>query len=316
MMLDAYNNQKWKGTASMIGNGLKNVWNWTQMEPLTDDKTLVVAYRDDTYLVLDRETDGSLVLYRSNGFNITSTEIGRTGAGAIQVQTWHYIEMRLRLDESPDGQAELWVDGVRVINLTATDTQFATSQPDRSRAYIMHEGSSSRDSLFDDVYVLDTDTTSPQGGTSPNSARLGDIVIEAFVPTSDDTNDFTRSSGSNNYELVDETPADDDTTYVESNTVGHEDRYGLGNRTHTGDMVGVSAYWRAKKTDANARQLTLGLVSNSGATIDPNTETMSLTNGTYTAHTKTYDRDFVDGVTAADWDTTKVNALEISQEVV
>ena len=47
MNLSPYNNKKWTGFVNMVGNGLKNVWSWTQAKPLTDDKTLVVGYHHD-----------------------------------------------------------------------------------------------------------------------------------------------------------------------------------------------------------------------------------------------------------------------------
>lgn len=46
-MVDAYNNKKWNGFVNMRGNGLKNVWTWTQVEPLTADKVLVVGAGGD-----------------------------------------------------------------------------------------------------------------------------------------------------------------------------------------------------------------------------------------------------------------------------
>ena len=52
----------------------------------------------------------------------------------------------------------------------------------------------------------------------------GHLRIFSFLPEADDTQGLTRSAGGDNYALVDEEPADDDTTYVYS-SVDAEDLY-------------------------------------------------------------------------------------------
>jgi peptide/nickel transport system substrate-binding protein len=119
MMLDAYNNQKWTGTVSMIGNGLKNVWNWTQMEPLTDDKTLVVAYRDDAG-VLNPLTSHEMNVMVCRSVYDTLTHIGPDGAPRPWLaESWNWIsdteiEFKLR-------KGHKWHDGKPV---TARDVKF------------------------------------------------------------------------------------------------------------------------------------------------------------------------------------------------
>jgi len=241
-----------------------------------------------------------------------------SATGTLKVQTWHYIEIEWLCHEST-GFLEFWVDGVSQGSIASGDTMGETTaafKPESVRA-VFQTISSFDENYFDDFYMLTNNTTSPETGTSPNIARLGDIVIEALSPTSDAVpNDFTRSAGANNWELVDEIPHTTDTDYVESNTAAHEDRYGLSNRTHTGAVVGVNVQYVAKKTDANARTLDIGLTSNAGATVDAQPVSMALANGTYGVGQKIYDRDFHDEVTAADWTTAKVNALETSTVVV
>jgi len=274
---------------------------------------------DDSWVNLIAQTDGSIDVYTDqtdlqSGGNLLFS----TATGVMVADTWHYIEVEFLCHEST-GTVEVWVDGASVGSFGPGDTQAevtAGNKPDVAVLYLATHGGSA-DTEFDDIYILDTNTTSPETGTSPNIARLGDIVIEALLPTSDSTpNQFTRSAGANNWELVDEIPSDGDTTYVESSTVAHEDRYGLGNRVHTGGVVGVSIHVEAKKTDANARSLDVALVSNAGVTVDASPVNLTLANGTYTVGQKTYDRDFHDEVTAADWTNAKVNALETSTVVV
>jgi peptide/nickel transport system substrate-binding protein len=119
MMLDAYNNQKWTGAVSMIGNGLKNVWNWTSMEPLTDDKVLVAAYRDDSG-VLNPTTSHESNVMACRAVYDTLTHVGPDGAPKPWLaESWTWIspteiEFNLR-------KGHKWHDGKPV---TAKDVKF------------------------------------------------------------------------------------------------------------------------------------------------------------------------------------------------
>ena len=105
---------------------------------------------------------------------------------------------------------------------------------------------------FDDYYLCD-DT-----GTKRNDF-LGEIRIDTLASDGDNSVQYSRSAGANNYELVDDATYDDDTTYVYSSTATHKDLYdyaalpsGAGSTVH-----GVIVTARVRKENAGGRFIKL-----------------------------------------------------------
>jgi ABC-type oligopeptide transport system substrate-binding subunit len=68
MEVAAYNNKKWSGFKHMVGNGIKNVWSWTEAKPLTDNKTLVIGLSHDTGILTPLKTHMGICLPRKSSF--------------------------------------------------------------------------------------------------------------------------------------------------------------------------------------------------------------------------------------------------------
>ena len=130
------------------------------------------------------------------------------------------------------------------------------------------------------------------------------------MPTSETAQiDFTPQSGSDNALMVDDYN-DDDTTYVGSSTVGHIDRYNLGNTTSgvTG-IAAIQTTYLARKTDVDARTMR-SLIKSGTTTTNAATETLS---ASY-QHFETIIEENPDTTSA--WTKTTVDALEVGLEVV
>ena len=84
---------------------------------------------------------------------------------------------------------------------------------------------------------------------------VGEMKSYLCQPTSDVAVAFTPSAGSDNFAMVDDDAQDGDTTYVESNTVDHQDLYGYSDLPAGVDVGCVTLVTPAKKTDAGARVL-------------------------------------------------------------
>lgn len=145
----------------------------------------------------------------------------------VAMNTWEYIEIKI-VHHPTAGSIIIKMDGVEVMNVTSVNTDPAgTATSD----FIIKNASSSYaiGSHMDDWYICD------DAGTV-NNDFLGDVSIQAVFPTSDGVDqDFTLSTGSDGYALVDEDPASD-SDYVESGTV--TDRFGTAvNATDSGGTI-------------------------------------------------------------------------------
>ena len=96
---------------------------------------------------------------------------------------------------------------------------------------------------WDDFYVLKVDGV---GLTD----FLGTPRVHQLIPNGDGASEqWTPSAGSDSYAMVDETPHDSDTTYVEGVTSGHRSSFTLPNLDPAGATAfGVQVDTVAKKT--------------------------------------------------------------------
>jgi hypothetical protein len=120
--------------------------------------------------------------------------------------TWHNCVVKTTIDNTT-GTIEVWVDGIKVIDVSGLDNNYDPyGEPGAAGIYIVGGDSGGNDSeiYIDDLYAV----TDPSGD-------WGDRQIEALLPNGNGSNSgWSRSGGSNNYEMVDETNPDADTTYV------------------------------------------------------------------------------------------------------
>ena len=179
--------------------------------------------------------DGSITMERG-------TTVLQRSTKTIRVDCWQYIEFKWSISNSIAADScILKINGVEYINLTAgTDTQNATAI---DMGYIEINGFVNY-TYFTDIYVCDLNG-------SINNDFLGSISIEALAPNGNgNTNDFvgSDSNSTDNYLHVDEAVVDEDTSYVESKTVGDIDLYTYGNLSGTPvSIVGLVVRPIAKK---------------------------------------------------------------------
>jgi hypothetical protein len=170
-----------------------------------------------------------------------------TGTKQLQASTWYYVELHLVLSDTV-GVVHLKVDNVTDISLTNQDTINSGATAEK---FTLGEGGAIFH--YDDFYVCDGT------GAAPTNTFLGDVRVEALYPNGNGASSQWVGQDANstdNYLLVDETASDDDTTYVESSTVGNKDTYAYGNLTPaTGTVYAVQILPWAKKTDAGSRSI-------------------------------------------------------------
>lgn len=152
--------------------------------------------------------------------NPLSSVLGTSADGVIVKDTWHYIEIKHAIKSSISANdCIIKVDGVEVINLPAgTDTNYFGLEMINCIELISNS-SIGNDHFYDDFICYDT------SGSSWNDFK-GPRYISTLKPNGNgNSSDWTRLSGSNNYEMLDDDEYDDDTTYVYASTVNNKDLY-------------------------------------------------------------------------------------------
>ena len=152
-------------------------------------------------------SDGELYVYDA------ASQFHYTSGSGLQGNTWHYIELKTTIANS--GTLEIRVDGTSILSTTA-DMLNGTVD---SIACVAFAGENATTAYWDDIYILD-------GTGTENNDFLGPCSIVRLDPSLDNSVDFTPSTGTTNYDKVaDGSASDDDTTYVESSTLGDCDKY-------------------------------------------------------------------------------------------
>ena len=246
--------------------------------------------------------DGTLTVAR---FNVPVT--GGTSVTALTVGTTYYIEWKVTIANSiAANSCKVRIGGVDAITVATgqdlQDSGVSTATQVRL-GNVSSSGSMGGSTYIDDFYVCD------QTG-SVNNDFLGDVRVDTLLPNGEGTHlDYTPSTGTTHYTLVDET-APNTTDYNESGTAGHRDSYQMTNLTAaSGGIKGVQVLAAALKDDVGARSIKVG-VRSGGTTTVGTTQALATTQAYYTAVHET------DPATTAAWTESGINAVESAVETV
>ena len=176
-------------------------------------------------------------------------EIYRTGTNLLQVGVWRYIEMAGTVNDTT-GEISLRVDGDELFSDTGIDTRVGGSDANVHRLRY-GDDSSSRRSLFDDVYF-----GNKLGGAGAVNSLIGPLEIEVIRPNGNGNySQLVGSDGNSvdNYLNVDETtPSAAD--YNGSDVVGNKDSYAMSDLVATdGTIHAVVQSGYALKSDAGVK---------------------------------------------------------------
>lgn len=187
---------------------------------------------------------GELELYNGNGVTLMCA----SATGLISNNTWYYVEWKYLLSATV-GTAEIQLNGSSVASATGLNTLTSAHQ------FWSLDAEDAIDMQFDDFYVLDGT------GAAPWNDFLGDVTVETLIPNADGTtNDFSRSSGANNFEMVDEAlrAPDDDTTYIFDTAANSKELFAHTNLAdNTVTIYGVNVQARLKQVDSGSGIITM-----------------------------------------------------------
>jgi hypothetical protein len=219
---------------------------------------------------------------------------------------WHLVILKSYCHDTA-GWAKVWVDGVLWIDATSIDTR-ALSYYGTHYVGLTIGGALSvaEDNL--EVYIgecgmiLEPDTTYD---------GLTNLRVHRQLPTGPgNSSDFTRvGGGSDNFEAVDDTTRDDDTTYLHSSTVGHKELFTFDAMPEASAVHSVQVCAMGKRSDAGQR--TFKLLNRLSSVEDSDLEN-GMPTDEYMAIGSIFDLD----PSSAAWSQSKVDSLESGVEVI
>jgi hypothetical protein len=171
-----------------------------------------------SHITITRLINGRVSADRGGSFPGTGSanHIAATSGPVMPPDTFSWIEAKINIHDTT-GSVVVKVNGVTVINETNVDTRNAGSSGNVDEIRIAGAGT------WDCLYVCDT-VTDP-----PRDDFMGDFIVDTLFPDgAGNSSQFTPSVGSN-WQNVDETDADDDTTFNDSSAVNNIDLYTFGN---------------------------------------------------------------------------------------
>lgn len=219
----------------------------------------------------------------------------------IVAGSWNHIEVKVVFDGSA-GVVLLHVNGKEWINITDQNTVAPGATGFGSQiAFGVPGGSSSifNDFLYwDDIFVYDEQT----GGVHD---ILGQYGVYQLKPNADDGthHDWTLTSGTHGYALINEVPPDDDLNFIFTGTLTNRSDFGV--EPLPANIVSVAAVMpvaRLRKTDTGDASVDIGV--NSAGTASYSADTPITTSWTY-YQPKVLEKD---PNTSAAWDPVNVNA--------
>jgi hypothetical protein len=169
------------------------------------------------------------------------TQLGISSGAGITAGVYYYIEFKATINDAT-GSFEARLNGTTHVTGSGADTRNGANAY-ANQLVINTPGGTSN---IDDLYVCDD-------SGSVNNGFLGDIRVVCVRPNgAGNYSQWTPSAGAN-YENVDDTTPDSDTTYNSEATAGEKDTYAFGAVGVTGTVKGVQAVAFMRKDDGGAR---------------------------------------------------------------
>ena len=174
---------------------------------------------------------------------------------------WNSIEVKLVI-AGASGSVQVRANGV--VDIATTTANFGSSNVDIIQlGGVPNNGQFQR---FDDLYILDTT------GAAPLNDFLGDSRVETIVPTGAGSSTVWTPNGGANWDRVDDSTPDSDTTYVQASAVNDKDTYVHGDLTASaGQVFALQHNLFSRKTDTVIRK-SKPVIRHSGVDYDSSVE--------------------------------------------
>jgi hypothetical protein len=271
---------------------------WFPVLPSGAAKVDIFTFKDSnnaTQVSIAMDSTGTLYAYR--GTAASGTALGNSGGPAITSDSWPHIEAKVLISDTV-GTVEVRVNGVVKIKLTSQDTK-ATAIASYSQVGFGNGTSAGASNHYlKDVIVWDT------AGSIGNDF-FGTVSVFRATETADTSFNWTPSTGSTGYPLIDEaTPNDAD--YISAGTPPPSaSKFAMENvPADVTSIKGVVVVGRMRKTDGGDCNVQMALVS--GGDTD-----LGADRPITTAFTYYWDVSELDPDTSAAWTPVGFNAADI-----
>lgn len=267
----------------------------------TASKGLIVLWGDagvTQHITMGVAADGSISVRRGTA---TGTVLATSAVSTIALNVWNYIELKVLMHDTT-GTVDVRVNGTSVISATGLDTKNAGTATVFSTVEFGGGGVGSTTRMRD-MYICN-------GLNGNNDNFLGDCRVTALFPDVDSTpEEFTHSTGTSSFALLDENPPNGDTDYIESDIDGEITRVGLAALADTTHVIyGLQTVVYAKKDDAGAKSFRAGFFSDAS--------TQNLADHVLSTSYVTYlDISELDPDGSVDWTPAQLNAAFVQVEV-
>ncbi len=291
------------GVRSQPQTVIVGFWMWC---PRFEDQTAFAI------LKFKHEASGSqhLVFTVYDGVHVrvtlSTTVFLGTVNNAFNQEAWNFVEVKVKVDESPDGTIEMRVNGDTVLDLSGIDTQvgsysfidtielkggFGTSETDDTQT------------KYDDLYICDT-------LGARNNDFLGPVKVESLFPTSaGDSAGWTPSAGSN-WENVDEVTFDT-ATYNEAAASTTKDLFNCNDLVYLTNVMAVDVNGIVQVDSPQEKALKLKVKSSTTEGIGPPESVVETSK--YTVVSGIWEGNPHTGF--SQWTVSEINNLQIGYEV-
>ena len=265
----------------------------------TTNKYILIQWRSGTTVLGYIKID-----YLASGFpNVVVPGVSSTfGTTILGAGYWYLIEIHIKIDDAT-GEIKVKIDGNDEITVSGDTKPDANATFDNIFITFSSIGGVGNTLYWaiDDLALNDT------AGAVDNS-WCGDGKIIVLKPNGDTaTLDLTPSAAVDHYTLVEDIPADGDTTYVESSVDDEEDIYDLA-ACGLGEVIITRIWSEARAKDTAASGLKVALITKASGGAEVSGGDITLTNS-YT--TKVLGAaELVNPVDSAAWEVADLDALQ------
>lgn len=221
------------------------------------------------------------------------TDVVHTSSQRLMWNVWQYLEVKVLMSDTV-GTVETQLNGQNGGESTGLDTKIVAGTLDRVR--ILGSGS-----FFLAYFYI--------GDTSGGFDFLGESIVTTLFPNANNSVQFTRNGGPNNFSRLDEVGPDDDTTYNSSTTDGHEDTFdfaAFGTGTDVIAGVGVNLVGKiVTEVSGDFRHICITGSTDVGDAA-----------GVTTAYTNMYKLYLVDPHDSAAWTQTVIDAAKFGYRII